>query len=173
MMSEKDLEYYMNLPYKIEVTPDEDGGFNASIPDLKGCVAFGETIEEVYQVITGVKQNWIEIALEKGWQIPEPIPEEIKEYSGRYVVRLPRYLHRKLAEIAETENTSLNQISVAFLAEGAERKYIQYEHKVLKSYADYLAAHFFDTYDTGGYYKDIFTEAANSKVYRTRIQYDQ
>ncbi len=122
MTNKKELDYYMNLPYKVEISPEEDGaGFNASIPDLKGCVAFGETVEEAYQTITEVKQTWIEIALERGWQIPGPIVEEFKEYSGRFNVRLPCFLHRKLAELAEAENTSLNQLVVALSAEGAER----------------------------------------------------
>lgn len=122
MTNKKELDYYMNLPYKVEISPEEDGaGFNASIPDLKGCVAFGETVEEAYQTITEVKQTWIEIALERGWQIPGPIVEEFKEYSGRFNLRLPRSLHRKLAELAEAENTSLNQLVVALSAEGAER----------------------------------------------------
>lgn len=121
-MSEKDLNYYMSLPYKVEIVPEGDGeGFNASIPDLKGCVAVGDTVEEAYQIIAEVKQTWIEIALDRGWQIPEPIPEEIKEYSGKFNVRLPRFLHRKLAEFAKVESTSLNQLVVALLAEGAER----------------------------------------------------
>jgi len=122
MTNKKELDYYMNLPYKVEISPEEDGaGFNASIPDLKGCVAFGETVEEAYQTITEVKQTWIEIALEREWRIPEPVTEEFKEYSGRFNARLPRSLHRKLAELAETENTSLNQLVVALLAEGTER----------------------------------------------------
>ncbi|MBL7064637.1 MAG: type II toxin-antitoxin system HicB family antitoxin [Anaerolineae bacterium] len=64
------LNRIMNLPYKIEVIPEEDGqGFTAVISDLKGCMAFGETIEEAYQMITEIKQAWIEIALERGWAI--------------------------------------------------------------------------------------------------------
>ena len=118
-MSKKDLSYYTSLPYKVEITPEEDGtGFNASIPDLKGCVAFGETVEEAYQIIAEIKQTWIEIALEQGWQIPEPTSVELKEYSGKFNVRLPRSLHRKLAELAKVESTSLNQLVVTFLAEG-------------------------------------------------------
>lgn len=120
-MSEKDLNYYMNLPYKVEITPEEDGtGYNAAIPDLKGCMAFGETIEEAYEMITEVKRAWFEIALARGWRIPEPPPAEFKTHSGRFNVRLPRYLHRELAEMAEREGTSLNQLVVAFLSEGAE-----------------------------------------------------
>lgn len=76
MTNRRNLDYYMSLPYKVEIGPEEDGtGFNASIPDLKGCVAFGETVEEAYQTITEVKQTWIEIALERGWRIPEPTIE--------------------------------------------------------------------------------------------------
>jgi len=124
MTSRKDLDYYMQLPYKIEVTPEEDGtGFTAEIPDLKGCMASGETIEDAFQTIVEVKKAWIEIALARGWRIREPISQELKEYSGRFNVRLPRYLHRELAQLAQVEGTSLNQLVVAFLAEGAERRH--------------------------------------------------
>ncbi len=121
-MMNRDVSYYMDLPYKIEIIPEEGGtGFNVEVPDLKGCVAFGETIEDALQTLTEVKQAWIEIALERGWRIPEPSTEGFKEYSGRFNVRLPRYLHRGLAELAKAEGTSLNQLVVALLAEGAKR----------------------------------------------------
>jgi antitoxin HicB len=123
MTNKRDLQYFMALPYKIEIAPTEDGtGFTARIPDLKGCIAYGETVEEAYEMVADVKQAWIEIALEEGWAIPEPSEEEIKEYSGRFNVRLPRYLHRSLAETAEVEDTSLNQLVVALLSEGVERR---------------------------------------------------
>ena len=119
----KDVSYYVNLPHKIEITPEEDGtGFTAVIPAFKGCTAFGETIEETYQAIIEVKEAWVEIALERGWRIPEPTIEELKEYSGRFNVRLPRYLHRALAELAEEEGTSLNQLVVACLSEAMGRR---------------------------------------------------
>ena len=177
-MSEKNLSYYMNLPYKIEITPEEDGtGFNAAIPDLKGCMAFGETIEEAYEMIIEVKQAWLEIALERGWQIPEPPPAEFKEYSGRFNVRLPRYLHHELSEMAEREGTSLNQLVVAFLSEGVERQRqkqwsVQYD-KVqdiylgegvaiakVESYADIGATVYVET----GEYTEFFRPVALSGI---------
>lgn len=122
-MSEKTLNYYLSLPYKIEIVPEEDGrGYTCTIPDLKGSVAFGETIEQALETINEVKRNWLEIALEQGWRIPEPIAEEFKEYSGKFSARLPRYLHRKLAELAGEEGTSLNQLVVAFLSAGVEQR---------------------------------------------------
>ena len=34
-----DLDYYMSLPYKIEITKDTDEeGYVAFIPELKGCI---------------------------------------------------------------------------------------------------------------------------------------
>lgn len=123
MTNRRELAYYMNLPYKIEIIPEEDGeGFTAVISDLKGCMAFGETIEDAYRMITEIKQAWIEIALERGWSIPEPIVEKPSEYSGRFDMRLPRYLRRDLAELAKMEETSISQLVVALLAEGAERR---------------------------------------------------
>ena len=119
MYDKKNVNEYMNLTYKAEMIPEEDGsGFNVQIPLLKGCMAFGETVEDAYQSLTEVKQAWFEIALERGWDIPVPQMEEVKTYSGKFNVRLPRYLHRELANFAEREGTSLNQLVVALLAKG-------------------------------------------------------
>lgn len=118
----RELDYYMNLPYRMKVIPEEDGsGYTVTIPDLKGCLAFGDSLEEALEMITEAKELWIETALENGWPIPEPSVDEPKHYSGKFNVRLPRFLHRRLAELAESEGTSLNQLVLAFLSEGAER----------------------------------------------------
>ncbi len=123
MSESKDLEYYMNLPYRVLFIPEEDGSaFTAIIPKLDGCIAFGETIEEAYQMLIEAKRLWLETVLERGLSIPEPDSEEPKEYSGRFNVRLPRFLHRDLAELAAAQDTSLNQLVVTFLAEGVERR---------------------------------------------------
>ena len=48
----KTINEYMNLPYRIELTPDhEEGGFAVSFPDLPGCLTVGETIEEASAAI--------------------------------------------------------------------------------------------------------------------------
>lgn len=135
MTNKRDLQYYMALPYRVEIAPTEDGaGFTAAIPALKGCIAFGETVEDAYEMVAEVKEAWIDIALEEGWPIPEPREEKVREYSGRFNVRLPRYLHRRLAEVAEAEDTSLNQLVVALLSEGVERR----RHRATSSLLSYL-----------------------------------
>ena len=121
-MSEKNLDYYASLPYRVELAPDEEGeGYNAAIRELKGCMAFGETVAEAYAELQAVKQVWLGTALERGWRIPEPAALDERTYSGEFRVRLPSYLHRELARSAEAEGTSLNQLVVALLSEGAQR----------------------------------------------------
>ena len=58
---------------------------------------------------------WLESALDHNMTIPEPRMDE--DYSGKFVVRLPKLLHRKLVEQAEEDGVSLNQWIVAALAE--------------------------------------------------------
>lgn len=41
----KSLEYYMSLPYRIDIVPDTDeGGYIVLFPELPGCLSSGETI---------------------------------------------------------------------------------------------------------------------------------
>ena len=111
----KTIDYYMNLPYKMEIVPDkEEGGFVASFPDLPGCITIGDTIEEVIQNVIDAKKAWVEAELEVGAMIPEP--EELKEYSGQFKLRLPKSLHKQLAEQSKVEGVSMNQYCVYLLS---------------------------------------------------------
>ena len=49
-----------------------DNVFIAEIPELKGCVAHGETQDEALKEVFLVVNEWMEIAKEKGWEIPVP-----------------------------------------------------------------------------------------------------
>lgn len=70
----KSLEYYLSLPYTIELTPDVDGYWFAKIPLLKGCMTNGESREDALAMIDDAKRLWLETALDLGMQIPEPEP---------------------------------------------------------------------------------------------------
>lgn len=67
----KDLKYYMNLRYRIILTPEIDG-WGAVIPALPGCVGGGDTIEEALVMLEDAKRGWFESALAHGDSIPEP-----------------------------------------------------------------------------------------------------
>ena len=69
----KTIEYYMNLPYRLELVPDTDeGGFVASYPELRGCLTSGETAEAALKNALDCKREWLAAALEDGYEIPEP-----------------------------------------------------------------------------------------------------
>lgn len=50
-----------------------DNVFVAEMPELKGCIAHGDTPDEALKEINVVAEEWLAMAREKGRQIPEPI----------------------------------------------------------------------------------------------------
>jgi antitoxin HicB len=116
---EKTIEYYMNLPYTIELIPEPEGGWCVAVKELPGCLSEGDTVEEAIEMIHDAMRGWLEISLEERHDIPEPNLDE--EFSGKFVVRLPRSLHRQLVETAEREGVSLNQFVNVALARAVER----------------------------------------------------
>ena len=117
----KGLAYYLSLPYRYEIIPAEEGGFVGVVAELPGCITQGETLEETVHMINDAKQAWLETALEEGIEIPEPESLASESYSGKYVVRVPKTLHRDLARKAKEENVSLNQLTTYLLAAGVGR----------------------------------------------------
>ena len=111
------LEYYMSLPYKMEIVPDtEEGGYGISIPDLQGCVSVGNTIDEAVSNINDAKKEWLTAAIEDGIDIPEPRPDDdLSEYSGQFKIRIPKSLHRSLSRHAKEEGISMNQYCMYLL----------------------------------------------------------
>ena len=50
----------------------EDNCYIVSVPELKGCIAHGQTKEEALKEIETAKNLWIECALENGEELPKP-----------------------------------------------------------------------------------------------------
>ena len=108
-MAAMTVEQYLELPYTIEVTKDESdkyAGWFARVVELPGCMTQADTFEELSVMITDAMTAWLESALEDGESIP--LPRSLEDYSGRFVVRIPKSLHRELVEMAEREGVSLN-----------------------------------------------------------------
>ena len=105
---------YLNLSYRMEIIEDKDeGGFVVSFPDLKGCISSGETLEAAVKNAEDAKIAWMEAALEDGY--PIPLPESSDTYSGQFKFRMPKSLHRQLAEHAKREGISMNQYCLYLL----------------------------------------------------------
>lgn len=110
----KNINDYLSLPYKMELVPDPDeGGFIVSFPDLPGCITCADTMEKALSNAQDAKRAWLEAALEDGYPIPEP--DVLAHYSGQFKLRIPKSLHRQLAEHAKREGISMNQYCLYLL----------------------------------------------------------
>lgn len=110
------LQQYLALEYPFNVVADPDGGYVILFPDLPGCMSQVESLDEVGPIADEIRQLWIETEFDRGNEIP--LPSYPDEYSGKFVLRIPRSLHRNLAESAKREGVSLNQYATMRLARG-------------------------------------------------------
>lgn len=111
----KDLNYYMRLDYRIEIIPDiEEGGYALHCPELPGCITCADTIEEGLEMLEDAKKCWFTACIEDNMPIPEP--KNIDSYSGQFKLRLPKSLHKELAERSKQEGISMNQYCVYLLS---------------------------------------------------------
>lgn len=107
------VEDYLKLPYNyiVQKIIDESGSyFYAHVLELDGCQTTGETFEEAYKNLSEAMEGWITTKLEAGFDVPMPMKYNC--YSGKFIVRIPKSLHYKLAIEAKQEGVSLNQYAV-------------------------------------------------------------
>jgi antitoxin HicB len=119
----RNLEDYLDLNYRFFLRKDGDGDYVAEVDELPGCIADGATPDEAISHLRDAMKSWMASRIDAGLDIPEP--RSTSEYSGRFVVRMPKTLHRKLSEMADSEGVSLNQYVVSLLSEscGASRSF--------------------------------------------------
>ena len=103
------IDYYMKLnwTYRFEWSV-EDQCYIATIAELKGCVADGETIEEATHQIKDALESYISACLEAGYNIPEPLKPS--DYKGQIPYRTTSEKHYKLAQRAKSTGKSINSI---------------------------------------------------------------
>ena len=102
----------------IEIIPDnEEGGYALRCPELPGCVTCAETIQEGIKMLEDAKKSWFTACIEDKIDIPEPV--NIDAYSGQFKLRMPKSLHKELAERSKKEGVSMNQYCVYLLSHHA------------------------------------------------------
>lgn len=135
MKTEKhDIAHYMALPYTKLLRPDADGDIVARVVELPGCSAHGENEEEALRNLQEAQRLWLEDCIEAADPVPEPEKEEPLP-SGKWVQRVPRSLHQRLAKAAKSEGVSLNQLVTSMLSERLSL------HTVEKTLGQLLAAY--------------------------------
>jgi antitoxin HicB len=113
----------ISTKYPVIIRPlskDEGGGFLAEYPDLPGCMADGETIEEALSEGKDAVKAWIATAKAEGMEVPDP--NRFSKYSGQFRTRLPKSLHADLAKRAQLEGVSLNTMAITLIAAGLAKK---------------------------------------------------
>jgi len=96
------------------VWSEEDEAFIGRVLEFPSLAAHGSTQAKALNEIRSVVEHTFEDLLESGEEVPEPLNK--RPYSGKLVVRLPKYLHRQLAIEAAEEGVSLNQLISTKLA---------------------------------------------------------
>ena len=72
-----------------------------------------QNISHDFKTPITVMKSYIE-AMEDGIEIHEP--DSLEDYSGQFKLRIPRSLHRSLAEHSKKEGISMNQYCVYLLS---------------------------------------------------------
>ncbi len=108
-------------PFEIRPLPEENGGgYLISFPDFSECISDGDTPEEA--IHNGWDALQETIAALESLNLPVPEPGSGGSYSGKFVQRVPKSLHARLATRARQEGVSMNALVTALLAEGLVRQ---------------------------------------------------
>lgn len=104
--------------YNITVRRGEFEGevcFEARVLELPDIAEYADSAQEAYELAVDAIQTTAEVMAEKQNAMPAPA-DMPGEFSGRVTLRLPKTLHRSLAEMAASESVSLNQYIVSLLS---------------------------------------------------------
>jgi predicted RNase H-like HicB family nuclease len=58
------------LNYRIRLEKEEEGGYTVIVPALKGCVTFGETVDEAIAMAKEAIEGYIETLIDLGKEVP-------------------------------------------------------------------------------------------------------
>lgn len=93
---------------------EEDQAYIGRVTEWQLLAADGESPEDALQAIRFVVAIAIDSCREDGDEYPEPLSR--KSFSGKFSLRIPPELHRRLVAEASREGVSLNQFVTTKLA---------------------------------------------------------
>ena len=114
------MDEQLKYPFEIGQLSEEEGrGYLISFPDLAGCISDGDKIEETIKNGIDAMNSWLETAKEFNDSVPEPGSSQA---SGRFVQRIPKSLHVRLAARVKQEGVSMNALVTSIIAESLGKK---------------------------------------------------
>jgi predicted RNase H-like HicB family nuclease len=111
--------------YVRRLEPDPVQGYTASILEFPGCIAEGDTAEEALTNLDKAASSWLEVSIANGREIRDPI--DFEGCSGKIALRIPRSLHQQVAELAELEGCSINQVLNVAISSYVSKKHLVLE----------------------------------------------
>lgn len=110
MATKKNLKYYLGLNWSYTIEQDFHKGkkfYIIRVNELPGVCTDANTIEKGMQNIQDAIAATIELYLEQGDPIPEPINKE--EFKGNIAYRTTSERHYYLAKLAKQKHVSMNK----------------------------------------------------------------
>jgi predicted RNase H-like HicB family nuclease len=99
---------------------DEDGGYIAIIPGIRGLSAFGESPDEALHELKTAAYAYFQSLKKAGRRLPAF--EKMTPFSGQLRLRMPKGLHAELSQTAENEGVSLNTYLISLLVREHTKK---------------------------------------------------
>lgn len=93
---------------------DEDGGYIATIPQIQGLSAFGESSSAALSELRIAADAYFQ-SLKKAGK-PMPVFDKVAPFSGQLRLRMPKSLHAELSQAAANDGISLNSYLVVLLS---------------------------------------------------------
>jgi len=118
-MTQRTLEEYLKLEYSITIEKKDDG-YLSWHPDFgsEAIIGWGETREDAVKELDKARVVLINFMFEEGMTIPAPTSEEdLEDFSGKFVIRVPKFLHSKLVSEARRNGISLNTYANVLLSQ--------------------------------------------------------
>lgn len=97
----KPEEYTFNVAWS-----EDDKAFIGRVVEFPSLSAHGATLEKALKEIRNVVGYVLDDLSAEGERIPEPLSK--RRFSGKLNVRMPKDLHRRLADESERQGISLN-----------------------------------------------------------------
>lgn len=110
MKKNKDLDYYLNLPWTYTVERESYKGksyYIIRVNELPGICTDAENLNEGMEGIKDAIACAVEIYQEKGEPVPEPIDKN--QYKGRISYRTDSERHYHVAKLANIKHKSISK----------------------------------------------------------------
>lgn len=110
MVTKKQIEHYLNLPWSYTIEQETHEGnhyFIIRVNELPGVCTDSETIVEGMELIKEAIEGAVILYLKNGEQVPQPIKKE--DYKGNISYRTTSERHYYVAKLANEKHKSISK----------------------------------------------------------------